>query len=110
MVPSPSTDMYGLPDYLPAKPQSGDEQSTKRHIGWLQETFKSRSKADNAKVLKLMNLTLYKRREEIAKGDDIKKLLDQYPWLSNTDQVQEEFNHISDIYINENFATFLSEI
>ena len=108
-APTQQTDMHGLPNYLPVKPRSEDNESTKRHITWLQDAYKSRSRADNNKVMKLMTLTLYQRRQEITNGEDIKMFLDKYPWLHIADQVVEEFHRISDLNVNENFDTFINE-
>lgn len=101
--------LYGLPNYLPAKPASEDEVSTNKHINWLKEAFKSRSPSDHSKVKKLMDLTLYRRRKDINDGEDIQVLLGRYPWLSSGNEILCEFQRISAIDIDTNLSNFLSE-
>ena len=97
------TQMYGMKNYLPEKPVSEDKESTERHIKALQETFKSRGKMDMKKVYKLMDLTFYKRREDIvAAAMSVATVLDVYPWVKKLN-----WNYTGDTEWDKNRVFFL---
>lgn len=102
--------MYGLVNYKPAKPESEDTESSVRHVTWLQDAYKSRTKSDMDKVNNLMDLTLYLRREEILRGANIKDVLKKYPWLQKSgENIHMEFERISKISIDMNVSQFLND-
>lgn len=108
---SANAEMYGILRYLPEKPSSEDEESTKRHVQWLKEATKSRKQADNDKVTKLMDLTLYKRREMMVRQNaSPAQILEEFPWLrAGPTEIFLEMKRISDIDMEKSMIEFLDK-
>lgn len=105
-----SSKMYGFENYCPEKPDTKDEESTKKHIAWLQDAFKARKSVDVSKVETLMSLTLYMRRNETLDGETVSKILETYPWLrKSVKPFLSEFTRISSLDISVEISTFLDK-
>ena len=79
--------MWGMKNYLPARPSSEDDNSILKHKKWLQlEILKKRP--DFKEVSHLMEITLADRRKEIVKKViSLKGVKDNYPWLFTEHEV-----------------------
>jgi hypothetical protein len=102
--------LFGLPNFQVESPASEDSSSTQKHIIWLQQAFSTRSKADFGKVQKLMDLTLYKRRQDILDGQSTQSILETYPWLTKSGEASvEEFKRISGKSIDKCLDDYFEE-
>lgn len=79
--------MWGMQNYLPARPSSEDDISILRHKKWLQlEILKKRP--DYKAVSHLMEITLADRRKEIVKKViSLQGIKENYPWLFTEHEV-----------------------
>ena len=61
---SVNAELYGRANYNPKKPESEDDESTKRHLEWLKKSCTSGKQEDIVKRDRLMDLTFYHRRQD----------------------------------------------
>jgi len=82
-----SAERYGMPNYVPKKPESEDLESLSRNISTLKKEAARKVKDSNT-ILHLMDLTLFDRRDKIVvQNASLLSIQDEYPVLFSSDQV-----------------------
>lgn len=84
---------YGVPNYLPERPEGEDNKTIQAHIEWMQDEKRVRPrKPDYVKIKTLMTRTLADRREMIVvRAASVADVLVKFPWLGDEDEVRSFF-------------------
>lgn len=88
-TPTSALPLYGLPNYLPTQPEGEDAVSIQAHKDWLQDERRARRKnLDRAQIDRRMQLTFADRRSMVVeKTATVADVIEEYPWLSDVDEV-----------------------
>jgi hypothetical protein len=101
--------LYGASAYLPPKPSGEDDNATGKHITALQVEYKSKN-PNMDRVNLLMKRTLHDRKKKIVEqAVSVQQIATEYPWLSSSEQLLQEYERITDKDIKKNVSEFLQE-
>ena len=79
--------MYGIKNYLPARPKGEDDNTIKEHVKTLKAEAR-KERQDIRLIEELMDLTMAERREGIVNNHwTIQQIKEEYPCLFNKDEV-----------------------
>jgi len=88
-VAGPQQVAYGLPNYLPDRPDGEDHHSVEQHIKWLKTEWTTRPlRPDYEKISLLMLKTLSDRQKLIVQQFiSIRDFIAKFPWLQDEHEV-----------------------